>query len=185
MNALVIDTATERGLIALFQYGVLTFRKELPFGLQSSQFLLPELQQMLKKLDCDLRALDYIAAGIGPGSYTGIRVGAMAAKTLSFAYGIPLIGISTLDTFVPETEGRFAVLIDAKVSGVYMQEGKKEAEKIQRKSALVCPLCEAAQKLEQIPLIVTPYASGIKQKLPQLPLSYGWSGLKQRLAPNG
>ena len=168
MNALVIDTCTERGLFALFHKGFLLYRKELPVGLQNAQLLLSELARALKEFSFDLRGLDYIASGIGPGSYTGIRVGAIAAKSLAFSLQIPLIGIPTLDAFVPDEEGSYAVLIDAKISGAYFQTGRKQEGLVHCDSPRVCPLQETAFRLKEIPLILTPQSTQLKQKLASL-----------------
>src|SRR5262249_52696695 len=131
MPLLIIETSTEQGCAAIVANGKVTFLAQIPTGLQNSTYLLPEIQRGLQLLDMDPQQLHSIAVGIGPGSYTGIRVGAIVAKTLSFALKKPLIGICSLKCFTPTLEGYFAVLIDAKIGGVYVLKGLKKGSSIQ------------------------------------------------------
>ena len=126
MPALLIETGTERGMTAIVDGEAILFHAILPLGYHNSRYLLPEIEKGLQQLNLAVKNLQYIACGQGPGSYTGIRVGATVAKSLAFACKLPLIGISTLQTFVPDKEGAFAVLIDAKIGGVYMIKGSRK-----------------------------------------------------------
>ena len=87
---LLIDTATERGIVSIFDQETQLFHADLPYGLNNSKHLLPKIQEGLLSLGLEPKDLHCIACGTGPGSYTGMRVGAMTAKTLSFALEIPL-----------------------------------------------------------------------------------------------
>lgn len=166
MRCLVIDTSTERGVVAVMDRGQATYHAQLPFGLQSAQALLPTLQQGLLHHDISLDSLSYIAVGIGPGSYTGIRVGATVAKSLAFALDLPMVGVCSLDGFIPSQDGDFAAVIDAKIGGLYLQTGRYEQGKVISKlSPRVCTLAEAAELLKEIKTIVTPNAEKIRPKL--------------------
>jgi len=70
---------------------------------------------------------NFIAIGTGPGSYTGIRVGAAMAKALAFGWQIPLFGFGSLQSFLPAQEGRFAVLTDAHMGGCYCLRGARSS----------------------------------------------------------
>ncbi len=105
MLTLLIETSTERGLIALFDETTALFQVDLPFGYNNSKYLLPMLKQELKESSHTLDQIALVAVGIGPGSYTGIRIGATVAKTLSFAQKLPLIGICSLEGFIPNRDG--------------------------------------------------------------------------------
>lgn len=89
MISLLIETCTERGVIAFFKGTDLIYERELPYGYQNSQHLLPEIQQTFQKLALSPQQLQFITVGRGPGSYTGIRIGVMVAKTLAYALKIP------------------------------------------------------------------------------------------------
>ncbi len=69
----------------------------------------------------DLPAIDRIAVTIGPGSFTGIRVGVAAARGLALALGIPAVGVSTLSALAVGRNGPLLVAIDAKRDEVYWQ----------------------------------------------------------------
>lgn len=154
MKAVVIEASTERSIAALFKEGQLAGEARLPVGLTSSKHLLRELQKLMKPADIDL-----IIAGVGPGSYTGIRVGATIAKTLSFACGIPLVGVCSLEGFQPEGDGAFAAVIDAKISGMYIRYGEK-------RGGIVYWEGEASVRpLEEISVGVTPFKGVLESKL--------------------
>lgn len=126
MLTLFIDTAQERGLVAIGDGVNVLGETHLPVGLTNSHSLFFALDALLKSLEINRKDLKLIIAGVGPGSYTGIRVAAATAQALSFGLKLPLVGIPTLSGFIPESNGPFAALIDAKISGVYLQKGMKE-----------------------------------------------------------
>jgi tRNA threonylcarbamoyladenosine biosynthesis protein TsaB len=174
MQALIIDTSTERGLVALFQKGALSYAAQLPFGLQNAQFLLIELERLFKATSVNVRHLDLIAIGAGPGSYTGMRVGAVAAKMLSFAGAVPLVGVCSLSGFAPEEEGEYAVLIDAKISGVYLQTGSHRQTKHQLGLPQVCPLVDAIAQLKPDCMLLTPHVAPLSRKFAALAPERPW-----------
>lgn len=154
MISLIIETSTEKGAAALFKDGKEAARIDLPVGMQNSQHLIPELEKLLQGTGVNLKDLSFIGVGIGPGSYTGMRVGAMVAKTLSYALKIPLVGVTSLEAFLPE---KGAAVIDAKIGGVYvlMEEGEPQ----------VLPLPEAARVLGDVTHLATPTIEPLRTKL--------------------
>lgn len=159
MIALVIDTATERGVIALFSEEGVIAQQELTIGLSNSRLLLPSLHELCSAAGVALSQLSYIAVGHGPGSYTGIRVGVACAKALAFALSIPLIGVGSLRGFVPENSflGPFFSVIDAKIGGVYLMKGQWNQRGVQflTEEKLVS-FEEFVKNLSEIECIVTP-----------------------------
>lgn len=175
MYFLLIETSTERGLTAILENEELLFQGELPPGHQNSKYLLPEIEKGLKSKSLEIKDLGYIAVGIGPGSYTGIRVGVTAAKTLAFAGGLPLIGLCTLETFVPDQDGNFAVLIDAKIGGAYVVTGCKQKGKITYSSSpRVAELNKLEDLLKQVDYIVSPNITVLKPKLELIYPGQNW-----------
>jgi tRNA threonylcarbamoyl adenosine modification protein YeaZ len=163
MLTLIIETSTERGLIALLDGKTLLFQTMLPFGYNNSKFLLPAIEAELKNKALTLQQLSLIAVGIGPGSYTGIRIGVVVAKTLAYALKKPLIGLCSLTGFIPDSDGPFAVLIDAKIGGVYLLTGEKNGEKISFTSQPeVCEWIHIKERLKGIKILVTPYSARIQ-----------------------
>lgn len=161
MKNLIIEASTERGIIALSDGDTIVRQEELPYGYQNAKHLIPITEKILGE-----DKPDGIIVGVGPGSYTGIRIGAITAKTLSFVWNIPIYPVSTLEAFVPNAPGPYASIIDAKVSGVYLWKGSGEP--------IVCPLDQLGNELSGIKILVTPSSSVLKPKLDQLYPNSGW-----------
>lgn len=85
-----------------------------------------------KELNLSPAHLKTISVAIGPGSYTGTRVGVAAAYGLSFPQKLPLIGFCSLEGFLSEKEGPFASVIDAKSGGTYVMLKKRVANRIEQ-----------------------------------------------------
>ncbi|MBU3737156.1 MAG: tRNA (adenosine(37)-N6)-threonylcarbamoyltransferase complex dimerization subunit type 1 TsaB, partial [Methylobacterium sp.] len=83
MKLLALDTSTEFLSLALWQDGAVSVR-ELPAGQRHSQLLLPLLGELLSEAGWQLPQLDGIAFGMGPGSFTGLRIGCGVAQSLAF-----------------------------------------------------------------------------------------------------
>jgi tRNA threonylcarbamoyladenosine biosynthesis protein TsaB len=64
---------------------------------------LSRLAELLEGAGLRLRQLDRLAVGVGPGSFTGVRIAVAYAKSLAYAAGIPLVGVSSYDALEPET----------------------------------------------------------------------------------
>lgn len=164
---LILDTSTEKGIVLLADGDRLLVCEHLPNGLHNSSFVLPAVQKSLESLGKKMGDLSYVAAGLGPGSYTGIRVSAAVAQTASYALRIPLIGFSSLCAFVPVEAGPFAVLFDAKVSGVYCQKGnlKPDGEPEYLSAPEVVRLDHLKSYLEGISHIVTPNGAQLQRRV--------------------
>lgn len=131
MKSLLIETSTEEGICALYSHYEELFYSELLKGFQHSRFLIAEIERGFLKEKISLKDLSFIAIGAGPGSYTGIRVGAMTAKTLSWASKVPLVPITYLEGIAPLEDGPFFAALDAKISGAYVLFGVKKGELIE------------------------------------------------------
>ncbi|HEV7325517.1 MAG TPA: tRNA (adenosine(37)-N6)-threonylcarbamoyltransferase complex dimerization subunit type 1 TsaB [Bosea sp. (in: a-proteobacteria)] len=91
-----------------------------------AEALMPMIERVMAKTEGGFSALDRVAVTIGPGSYTGLRVGISAARAIALAAGIPAIGISTLAAsaapFIGREGGRVvAAAVDAKHGQVWFQ----------------------------------------------------------------
>lgn len=93
--ALIIDASSDKTFLAISENGVIKKSYIIPDSRQLSKFLLPNVDTLIKGI-----RLDYIALGIGPGSFTGTRLGATVAKSLSFALEIPVFTFSS--TLLPD-----------------------------------------------------------------------------------
>lgn len=98
---LALDTATKRCSVALADGArTLAFREEESERHTHAERLNVFIQEVLNDARLTMAGLDAVAVGIGPGSYTGLRIGLSAAKGLCFALRIPLIGMSTLEVLL-------------------------------------------------------------------------------------
>ena len=97
---LAIDTATYRASVALHDGRVLRGEFTWESRNRHTVTLLPRIVRLLSDHSLDARDLTAIGICIGPGSYTGVRIGVSVAKGLASARKLPLIGVSTLDVLV-------------------------------------------------------------------------------------
>ncbi len=165
---LIIETATAKGLIALSDGDRVVHEKELVLGLANSRLLEPALHKLMNDAGVKVKDLEYVAVGRGPGSYTGLRVGAACAKALSIGSRIPLVGISSLRGYLPPVDfrGNFLVAIDAKTGGVYVQEGRVGEDGVSfiGEEKLV-PFDEFVALVRSIPYVATPAWAPLAKRL--------------------
>jgi tRNA threonylcarbamoyladenosine biosynthesis protein TsaB len=96
VNCLAMDTATETMTVSA-EAGEACAALTLRRGLQHSPALLTVVESLLRQLSLAPRDLQLIICSVGPGSFTGIRIGLATAQGISFSTGCPLVGVSTLD----------------------------------------------------------------------------------------
>jgi len=128
MNILIIDTSDNNSFVALYTPATQDVIRLDPERKQS-QSLLPTLIELLQKNNLRPTQLDAISIGNGPGSFTGTRIGVMAAKTLAYASKCPLVSFCSLAKYIPKNDGTFVVVSDGKRHGYYTLQGIKAGEK--------------------------------------------------------
>ncbi|MDO8810732.1 MAG: tRNA (adenosine(37)-N6)-threonylcarbamoyltransferase complex dimerization subunit type 1 TsaB, partial [Gallionella sp.] len=119
MKILALETSTEYCSVALWQDGVIVERSELA-GQKHSELLIAMLDALLKGAGLGVKAMDGIAFGMGPGSFTGVRIACGAAQGLAFGTGLPVAGICTLEALA-EASGKPRVIaaLDARMGEIY------------------------------------------------------------------
>lgn len=95
MKALSIDCAISRMIISA-KNDDKSFTSIYDIGMKQSESIVPAIDYVLEKLDLSPADLDYTAITLGPGSFTGLRLGISAVKAIELAYEVPVYGISTL-----------------------------------------------------------------------------------------
>lgn len=122
MRVLGIESSSLVASVALVTDDRLTAEYTVDFKKTHSQTLLPMLDEIVKLLDLDMAEVDAIAVAGGPGSFTGLRIGAATAKGLGLALDKPLIHVPTVDAMAYNmwgASGLVCPIMDAKRSQVY------------------------------------------------------------------
>ncbi|MBN2439910.1 MAG: tRNA (adenosine(37)-N6)-threonylcarbamoyltransferase complex dimerization subunit type 1 TsaB [Spirochaetales bacterium] len=134
MNILAIDTSTEILGISIKTREEQILNISLKMGFQHALFLVSWIEQLCEQAELKPSDLDLVVCSIGPGSFTGLRIGLSTAKGIACGADCPVIGISSLDTIVYGHRyypGVIVPVIDARknrfYSGIY-QEGKRISE---------------------------------------------------------
>lgn len=127
-NILNIETSTDVCSVALTSEGQVLDHRENYDGQTHATLLSQYVQEMLQYARTRDITLDAIAVSIGPGSYTGLRIGLSEAKGLAFGLNVPLIGVNTLQLlvvstmfnhFIDEEKVLYVPMIDARRMEVY------------------------------------------------------------------
>lgn len=169
MIRLLLDSCTEHGVVSFFERGVVKFSGEIPEGVHHSALMMVEIEKGCLQLGIRPADLEWIAVTVGPGSYTGVRVGVVIAKTLAYAAKVPLIPLSSLNGYVPAEDGLFASMIDARIGGVYLRLGCRKGGKVEWTTAPeLCDLASLEEALQKVRTVVTPKATQIQKKINHL-----------------
>lgn len=144
MRVLGIETSTSRAGAALIENGHAISTRTCERKSQSAEQLLPMIDELLASAGWSRQSLDRLGVSVGPGSFTGLRIGIACAQGLSLGLGVPLVGVTSLRAMaraVPESiPGIRCPLLDARRGEVFAaahQAGPAAAE-------LLAPLAVAA-----------------------------------------
>ena len=130
---LAIETATSSCSVALRINDEVTERSKVGNNVHS-QVLLEMVQDLLSQAQISAQALDAVAVGQGPGSFTGLRIGVGVGQGLAFGAKCPMIGVSSLDALALQalSDGVVIAAIDARMGEVYWCEYQKKGSHIIR-----------------------------------------------------
>ncbi len=119
MNILALDTSTDYCSAALWRSG-LCVERSAAAGQTHSTLLMEMVDAVLAEAGMKLQALDGIAYGEGPGSFTGLRIACAVAQGLAFASELPVAGIGTLQAMAASCDApRVICCLDARMQEVY------------------------------------------------------------------
>lgn len=122
MLVLGVETSSMQGGVALVGEGGLVSEYTLNVEATHSERLLPTIDRMLRDAGLGLEVLAGIAVSIGPGSFTGLRIGLSTVKGLAYATGLPVVGVPTLEALawsVPFAGCQVCPVLDARKQEVY------------------------------------------------------------------
>lgn len=157
---LSIDTSCSTAGVSLSRDGIVISEIVINDKNTHSVKLMPAIDLLFKNVYIDVTDIDAVAVVNGPGSYTGLRIGVSAAKAISYAVDVPVIGVNTLDYLAGSAflagDGYVCSVIDARNTHVYYgiyrsfaADGKQKFERICDYGAMpATELCEKIKSME-------------------------------------
>ncbi|MDY0165457.1 MAG: tRNA (adenosine(37)-N6)-threonylcarbamoyltransferase complex dimerization subunit type 1 TsaB [Thermoguttaceae bacterium] len=131
MRILALETSEKVATVAVAEDSRLLATQPCDPAMRSAQSLVPGIQQLLHTAQWQPRQVDLVAVSIGPGSFTGLRVGVVAAKVFAYAVGAEVLGVDTLEAIAagapPEAE-RFWTAVDAQRGQWVVREFRRSAD---------------------------------------------------------
>lgn len=119
MKILAIETSSQQGSLALLD-GASISACPLESGAAQSESALPRLKELLAESALSLADLDALAFGVGPGMFTGLRLGCGLAQGLALGSGLPLVPVSSLEALAQRCSGeRVIAATDARMGEIY------------------------------------------------------------------
>ena len=160
LTLLALDTSTEACSVALFHHGEKTHINELAQRTHTKR-ILPMIDEILANSGLRLNQVDALAFGRGPGSFTGVRVGAGIAQGLAFGADLPVIPISNLTVmtqaaFELHQAENVVAAIDARMNEVYFSQLMREkvrsdiGEFFQWREIITEQVCSPEQAIKQL-----------------------------------
>ena len=122
MRTVLFETSTSRGEVGVAEDDRLLEQCALAVARKHARNLVPTLGDLLAGQEWSPKTIELVIVGIGPGSYTGLRVGVVTAKTLAYATGAALLGIDSMAVLAesaPADALRIATIADAQQGLVY------------------------------------------------------------------
>ncbi len=124
MKILALETSAVAASCCVADGEKLLSRAAVNAGLTHSRTLMPMVEAMLSSADLTVADIDAVAVAVGPGSFTGIRIGVATAKGLAFPTDLPCVAVSTLEAMAYRLvglplSGRVCAVMDARCKQVY------------------------------------------------------------------
>lgn len=154
---LTIDTAGDTAGVCIARDGEVVHSVTLENQKDQASWLHAATKEMLRKAGYSLNQFEAVSVSIGPGSYTGLRVGLSAAKGLCYALDIPLLPVSTLEIMAwavkEEAMGLICPMIDARRMEVFTAIYDKELKEISSPAAMIINETSFASELKTNPIL--------------------------------
>ena len=122
MIILAFDSTAKAASVAITDDEKLLALYNIDNGLTQSELLLPMAENMLKSLKLSFDDIGLLACSVGPGSFTGVRIGVALVKGIAFGKNIPCVSVSTLDSLAENLAGLEGIIVpcmDARRAQVY------------------------------------------------------------------
>lgn len=154
MRILAVDTSAVCASVGVTEDGKILSESSINTGLTHSRTLMPMIDSTLKNGEIDLDSIDYFACSVGPGSFTGIRIGVAAIKGLADGLKKRCIPVSTLEALAYNLQGRCCTAVsvmDARCNQVYCGIFLVDGEEITRLTE------DMALKIDELEKILPDY----------------------------
>ncbi|MEU7033920.1 tRNA (adenosine(37)-N6)-threonylcarbamoyltransferase complex dimerization subunit type 1 TsaB [Streptomyces sp. NPDC046237] len=153
MLLLAMDTATPAVTVALHDGDSVVAESRQVDARRHGELLLPAVDRVLKEAGLKLDAVTGLVVGVGPGPYTGLRVGLVTASTFASVLGVPVHGLCTLDglAYASGIEEPFVVATDARRKEVYW--ARYENSRTRATDAAVDRPAEIAEQVAGLPVV--------------------------------
>ncbi len=118
---LALDTSTAAVTVALLDGESVVAESTVVDAMRHGELVAPGVAEVLTLAGVKARAISRVAVGVGPGPFTGLRVGIVTARTLAAVLGVPVVGVCSLDALAQSVtvDGSFLVATDARRREVY------------------------------------------------------------------
>jgi len=157
MRILAVETATLAGSAALLEDGQVIGATSLEIPVTHSERLMAMVDRLLHECARDIEKMDALAVSIGPGSFTGLRVGIATVKGLALTLGLPVAPVPTLDALasnLPFADATVCPLLDARKGEVYCSLYRWRGDRMERLSEYLASSPQAAAARLTPPVIV-------------------------------
>lgn len=152
MKLLAIDTSTDYLSLAVINDDKIRGRIHRKAPMSHSNLLIPMIDRLLKKTKMRLKDIDAFSISIGPGSFTGLRIGVTTVKGLAYSLKKPIVAVPTLDVIAHNARnfiGTVCPVLDAKKNKVYACLYKSNGKDIKRISKyLLLPVQDLVRKIK-------------------------------------
>ncbi len=122
MKILAVDTTGQTASVAIINNDVILAEYSINYNMTHSQTVMPMIDEICNRVHLDLSTLNYVACSCGPGSFTGLRIGAATVKGLALGLNIPVVAVPTLDALaynIFDTDAVICPIMDARRQQVY------------------------------------------------------------------
>ncbi len=154
MRILAVDTSTNVASAAILEDQVIIGEYNCNRGKTHSQRLMPMVQHLMETTGLTVNDIDAFSASIGPGSFTGLRIGVTTIKAMAFAAEKPVISVHTLDALaynLPFAENLICPMIDARNNQVFTAIYRFIGDKLERLTDYMgIPVTELADILRKM-----------------------------------
>ena len=155
MITLAFDSTAKAASVALLCDGKALADYTIDNGLTQSELLLPMAEDMLKSLNLGFDDISLFATSVGPGSFTGVRIGVALVKGLAFGKNKPCVSVSTIEALAENLSGLDGIIVpamDARRAQVYTAIFKSDKDGLTRLTEdMAIPLTELADMLHAYP----------------------------------